>query len=490
MSLNELLREYRSIWALDHATSLLEWDLEVNMPTEGSSARGEALAQLALIRRERLLRLKDLVDRVAESGSLDDFGKGVVRVLRRELKYYTAVPPEVIEELNKTTTKAAVVWREARRESNYSKFKPYLAKIIELERVIAEKLGYEGHPYNALLDLYEEGFTVNDADAVFNELIPNLKSILDKVMSEGYFPSKHALEDVEYDVNSMRRVNEELLKILEMPVGTRFRMDVSAHPFTIGMSINDVRITTRYEGRDFRSTMFSVIHESGHAIYELNLDPALEGTPVGRGVSMGIHESQSRFWENIIGRSREFVRIVYPILRSELPFLTGYSEDDIYRYFNIVRPSLIRVDADEVTYNFHIALRYEIEKGVIAGKLGVDDLPALWDDYMDKYLGVRPRSDSEGVLQDIHWSQGSFGYFPTYTLGNVVAGMIYVKLPGLRDMIRGRRFGEIKEILRERIHKYGAIYPPKELLMRSFNDTYNPSYLLQYLREKYLEHKW
>ena len=407
-------------------------------------------------------------------------------MLKRELKYYTSIPPEILEELDRTTTKAAVVWREAKRESNFNKFKPHLTKIVELERVIADKLGYEGHPYNALLDLYEEGFTVNDADEVFDKLLPNLKSVLDKIRSEGRYPDKHTLEDVAYDVNVMKAVNEELLKVLEMPVGARFRMDVSAHPFTIGMSVNDVRITTRYEGKDFRATMFSVIHESGHAMYELMIDPNLEMTPVGRGASMGVHESQSRFWENVIGRSREFVHIIYPLLRGRLPFLKDYGEEDVYKYFNIVRPSLIRVDADEVTYNFHIALRYEIEKGLIAGKLDVSDLPSLWDDFMDKYLGVRPKNDAEGVLQDIHWSQGSFGYFPTYTLGNVIAGMIYAKLPGLRDKVAGRRFSEIKEFLRDKICRYGAIYSPKELLMRSFNDTYNPDYLLNYLREKYL----
>ncbi len=486
MRIDDLLREYRSVWALDHARSLLEWDLEVNMPVEGAAARGEALARLTLIRREYLLRLKDLVDKYEESKDLNDLERGVIRVLRRELKYYTSIPPEILEELDRTTTKAAVVWREAKKESNFEKFKPYLTKIVELEQTIADRLGYEGHPYNALLDLYEEGFTVNDADSVFNKLLPNLKTILEKIRSEGRFPERHPLEEVPYDVNVMRSINEELLKILEMPVGSRFRMDVSAHPFTISMSVNDVRITTRYEGKDFRATMFSVIHESGHAMYELMIDPSLEMTPVGRGVSMGVHESQSRFWENIIGRSREFVHLIYPLLKERLPFLKDYSEDDVYRYFNIVRPSLIRVDADEVTYNFHIALRYEIEKGLIANKLSVSDLPSLWNDFMDKYLGVRPRNDAEGVLQDIHWSQGSFGYFPTYTLGNVIAGMIYAKLPQLKDKVINRRFNEIREFLRDRICRHGAIYPPKELLMRAFNDTYNPDYLLNYLREKYL----
>ncbi len=480
-ALDAILREYKKAWSIAYARSLLTWDLETYMPQEGVRARGEAMAYLSTMYRERIMALKDQVEKL-EDGDLDDFGRGVKRVLGREIKYFTAVPPEIDEELNRVTSEAEVAWRRAKKEAKFSEFKPYLDKIVDLERKIAERLGYEGHPYNALLDLYEEGLTVSEVDGVFSYLLPELKQLLEKVRSEGKFPEKHELEEVKYDVEDMRKVNMELIELLGMPA-TRFRIDISPHPFTIRISADDVRITTRYEGRDFRSTMFSVIHESGHAMYELMIDKALDMTPLGQGVSSGIHESMSRFWENVVGRSREFVHWVYPILKKHLKFLRQ-DEEELYKYFNVVRPSLIRVDADELTYNFHIAVRYEIEKKLISGDISPSDVPSIWDDFMENYLGIRPRDDSEGSLQDIHWSQGSFGYFPTYTIGNVVAGILYWNFP-VREKVREGKLDEIKDYLREKVCKYGATYPPKELLKRSFKEGYNPRYFVEYLREKY-----
>ncbi len=479
--LEDILEGYKKVWALDHALALMGWDLETYMPQEGSKYRGEANAQLLTLRRNEMMKFADKVDKIDEE-KLDDKEKGIVRILRREIKYYRAVPKEVDEELARLTSEAFIAWSKAKNESNFSLFKPYLEKIVELEKKIAESLGYEKHPYNALLDLYEEGFTVDDADRIFSSLLPELKSILEKILSSNYYPKHHPLEDMTYDIEVMKRVNEEIINILEMPKNA-FRLDISPHPFTQRISAGDVRITTRYEGKDFRATMFSVIHESGHAIYELQIDPELEMTPVGKGVSSGVHESQSRFWENIIGRSREFVNIIYPLIKRFLDL--KYDEEEIYKYFNVVRPSLIRVDADEVTYNLHIAIRYEIEKKLIAGELKVEEIPSLWNELSEKYLGIKPKNDAEGALQDVHWSGGSFGYFPTYTIGNVVAGMIYAKFNVL-EKVREKKFNEIKDYLKEKIHKYGAIYPPKVLLSKSFGDTYNPEYLIRYLKEKYL----
>ncbi|AWR93318.1 carboxypeptidase M32 [Acidianus brierleyi] len=484
MFMQEILNEYRKAWSISYAISLLGWDLETYMPQEGAKARGEVFAQLSTLRREKIMQLKENVEKLRDE-DLDDFGKGVKRVLSREIKYFLAVPKEIDEELNRLTSEAEIVWRQARKENNFLKFEPYLTKIVELERKIAEKLGYEGHPYNALLDLYEEGFTVSDADKIFSYLLPELKQILDKIMNDDKFPKKHELEDVEYNVDEMKKVNEEIIKLLGMPL-TRFRLDISPHPFTVKISADDVRITTRYEGKDFKETMFSVIHESGHAMYELLIDKSLDMTPVGGGVSSGIHESQSRFWENIIGRSREFVSVIYPILKSNLQFLEKYDSEDIYKYFNVVRPSLIRVDADEVTYNFHIALRYEIEKRLIAGEIDVKDIPSIWNEFMEKYLGIQPKNDAEGSLQDIHWSQASFGYFPTYTLGNVVAGMLYHNFPTLKEKIKERDFDSVRDFLKNKICYYGSIYSPKVLLNRAFNEDYNPSYFVEYLKDKYL----
>jgi len=483
--LDKILEEYRRIWALNYASSLLGWDLETYMPEDDSQLRGEAIANISTVMRELTLSLADKLDKVRDE-DLDDFGRGVVRVLRRSVRFYRAVPREITEELDRLASQSAVVWREARRRSDFKSFEPYLRRIVELEKEVADRLGYEGHPYDALVDLYEEGMTVSELDSLFNVLVPGLKKLLDRVIEDEYFPPTHPLEEQEYERSYMEKVNGELLKLLDIPQGS-FRMDVSAHPFTVRISSKDVRITTRYEGRDFRATMFSVIHESGHALYELMIDPVYEMTPVGSGVSTGVHESQSRFWENVVGRSREFVRVVYPILKERLPFLRDYSEESVYKYFNVVRPSLIRVDSDELTYNFHIALRYEVEKGLIGGKLEVSELPTVWEDFMDKYLGVRPKNHAEGVLQDIHWSQGSFGYFPTYTLGNVISATLWSKLDGFSQKVEEWRVEEIKNFLRERVCKYGALYPPKLLLNKTLGEAYNPERLIQYLSHKFID---
>jgi carboxypeptidase Taq len=274
-----------------------------------------------------------------------------------------------------------------------------------------------------------------------------------------------------------------------MPEKT-FRMDVSTHPFTSGMAVEDVRITTRYEGVDFKATMYSVIHECGHAIYELQMDPSLEYTPLNRSTSLGVHESQSRFWENMIGRSREFTELLYPIMKKYLPFLDGHSVENVYKYFNMVKPSLIRVDADELTYNFHIILRYEVEKKLIGGELNVSDVPAYWNDKMEELIGVRPKNDAEGVLQDIHWSGGGIGYFPTYSLGNIIGGMIRNRIQkdmDLKDNVKRGDLTSIKSWLKSHIHNSGATYSPKELQRKLLGDTYNPGHLVDYLEEKYIE---
>ena len=486
--IREILSEYKPISTFRQSSSLMEWDLEVNMPEAASSARAFSMGQLALMRQKASLGLEHLVARAEKEKELNDAEKGVVRVLRREIDYYRKVPPSLLDELQRFAAEASIPWRESRKKSDFQMFKPYLSRIVELKKQEAEKLGYQGHPYNALLDLYEEGLTVNDLDQIFAVLIPSLKRILAKVDSDHIFPSSHPLEEITYDPQSMKRVNEGLTLLLGMPE-KRFRMDVSTHPFTSSISSNDVRITTRYEGRNFKDTMFSVIHECGHAIYELQQDPELEYTPIEGGVSSGLHESQSRFWENVVGRSREFVSLVYQSLKENLGFLSSYDEEKVYSYFNTVRPSLIRVEADELTYNFHIALRCEIEKKLMSGDLSVSDVPSVWDDMMEDYLGTRPSKDSEGVLQDVHWSGGAWAVFPGYTLGNVISGMIWGIMSNdglIGGKLNETKLEELKDWLRERIHRYGSTYPPKELLRRVFGKGYDPRGLVEYLEDKYL----
>jgi len=485
---HEILNQYRQVWALGHSLAVLSWDTETHMPRRGARPRGIASGQLAVMIQKATVQMDGLVRKAEKAKDLDDMEKGVVRVLRRSLDYYLKVPPELVDEIQRVTTEATMVWRDARKKSDFGLFKPHLEKIVELQRKVAEKLGYEKHPYNALLDLFEEGFTVREADSVYSRLIPQSKQLLARVAAAGIYPTRHPLEAVKYDNEAMTRVNVEVVKLLKMPAD-RFRMDVSTHPFTTQMASDDVRITTRYEGEDFKASLYSTIHESGHAIYGLGIGEKLAYTPVGDGASYGIHESQSRFWENVVGRSREFVKLLDPILRKNLKFIRGYDDEQLYLYFNTVRKSFIRVEADELSYNFHTALRYDIEKKVIAGDVKVAEVPSLWNDTFEEYLGMRPKKDAEGVLQDIHWSGGSFGYFATYTLGNVVAAMIWHKMKDgefIRRALQKEDVVGLKEWLGANIHRRGSIYPPKELQEKVFGEAYNPERLLAYLERKFL----
>jgi carboxypeptidase Taq len=484
----EILKKYRVVWALNHSMAVLGWDMETHMPESGAASRGAASGQLALMMQKAMVDLGGLVGKAEKLRDLDDFEKGIVRVLRRELDVFTKIPPELVEERERITTEATVVWRKARKDSDFKLFEPHLEKILQLTKKIADCLGYTKHPYDALLNLYEEGFTTRDADVVFLRLVPGTKRIFEKVTSTGVYPSKHPLESMKYGTEAMVRVNEGVLQMLEMPKD-RFRMDVSTHPFTVGIAPDDVRITTRYEGVDFKSTLFSTIHESGHAIYTLQLDEKLRFTPVADGASLGLHESQSRFWENVVGRSREFTKLVNPLLKKNLPFVSRYSPEQLYLYFNTVRRSLIRVDADELTYNLHIALRYDLEKKMINGDVKVSELPEVWNETFEDYLGMRPKNDAEGVMQDIHWSGGSLGYFPTYSLGNVVLGMIWHKIGDGEMVEKSVGKGDLMQLrkwLQVNIHRWGAVYSPKELQMRLFGEAYNPDRLLKYYETKFL----
>ena len=489
--IRELLDKYRRLWALSHAMSLMGWDEETYMPPKGVTERAVATAELRTLYQELLLseQFTSLLEKAKAQEGLNDYERGVVRVLDREVTQARKIPPSLTYEMAKTSSEAFQAWSEAKRRSDFSSFKPYLRKLIDLNKQMAEKLGYEEVPYDALLDLYEEGLRTRDVKSIFDSLGPGLRSLLDKVISDGYYTAASPLEEARYDEAAMRRVNQRVLQLIGFPED-RARLDVSPHPFTTNMGVNDVRITTRYEGFDFKRSLFSVVHEFGHATYELQVDPDLAMTPIGGGVSLGVHEGQSRFWENVVGRSRAFASLVKPIVDQELGLTKDLSDEELYRYFATVRPSLIRTEADEVTYNLHILLRFELEQLMINGEVNVDDLPEMWNRRSEELLGVRPRNDAEGILQDVHWAHGTIGYFPTYTLGNIVASMMYLafqsRVGRLEDYVSKGDFDTIKSFQRDLIHRYGATYAPKELLRRQLGEEYNASRLLDYLYSKYL----
>lgn len=485
----EILEMYRPIWALDHALGLMRWDLETYMPRDGAFERGVAISEISLLMQKLIAdeKLIKAVEKAEAVEGLNDYERGLVRVLKRAVKFYTRVPPRVIGELSKVTSEASVVWREAKAESDFLKFRPYLEKIVDLEVEVANHLGYDEHPYDALLDIYEEGLRTKEFQAVMDALIPSLKKTLDRILAEGYYSRPHPLENEPYDVDAMRRVNYKVLSLIGFDE-RRLRLDTSAHPFTLSAGVRDARITVRYEGVDFKRALYSLIHEYGHALYALQVDERFATTPLARDASLGISESQSRFWENVIGRSRSFVEAIYDVVAEELGLKGKYDVEELYRYFNIVKPSFIRVDADEVTYNFHIALRFELEKMMISKEVRVEELPELWNEYMDRYLGVRPKRDSEGVLQDIHWSIGSIGYFPTYTIGTLLSVQIKRRIEeeiDLDEAIRKLNFEPVKKWLRGRIHIYGSVYPPKDLARKAVGEYVNPSAFLDYIDKKY-----
>ena len=490
---NLILDAYKPMWSLNHAISLMGWDFETYMPTSGTEERGMADSQLHILHKNLLLN-KDFVGLVESAKKLDglsDLEKGIVRVLNREITKQIKIPNELTQAESLERIRGNMVWREARQKSDFMMYAPHLKKMIEIKKQIAEKIGYEKHPYDALLDSFEEDLTVDDLDKVFGELTPRIQKILKKLVDLGSpFCKESKLAKSKYDIQSVDKLNHDILTLLQYD-RKRFRMDVSTHPFTETMGLNDVRITTRYEGTDFKKSISSTIHEAGHALYDLQCDQSLSVTPLEGGSSLALHESQSRFWENIVGRSLSFVQLIAPMIRKQVNFANQVTDHELYLYFNNVKADYIRVDADEVTYNLHIALRYEIEKKIFGDELSVSEIPEFWNDRMEQLLGVRPTNDSQGVLQDTHWSSGLFGYFPTYTLGNLVSAIIASKMRNdledyEKDIKRGN-FQPIREWLRLKIHQHGSSYAPKVLLKNTLNEGYNPDYFVTYIETKYLE---
>src|SRR3989442_2912900 len=333
----DLLAKYRPIAAMTHTSALFQWDLETNMPEAGANARAQAQAEIELLRQKMTLDLTGLIEKAEKQKTLNDAEKGVIRVIKRELDFYQKIPAELLEQLQKATVEASVPWREARKKADFRIFQPHLEKITDLKRKQAERLNPSTHPYNALLDLFEEGLTITDLDQIFSVLIPQLKKILTKTLAQGNFPQKHPLEEADYDVEALKQVNEKLIALLGMPE-KRFRQDVSTHPFSIRIAGDDVRITTRYEPKNFKASTFALIHQCGHALYELQVDHELDFTPTGTGVSSGVHESQSRFWEHIVGRSKQFTTMAYHLLKTKLSFLSHYDATQNYAYFNTPLP--------------------------------------------------------------------------------------------------------------------------------------------------------
>jgi carboxypeptidase Taq len=492
--LEQLKEKLGEVSDITNAASVLGWDQQVNMPSMGNEARGQQLATLSKIAQEKFtsdevgLLLEELKKEFdGDDPNSDD--AALLRVAARDYDKARRVPPAFIQEQAIVSSKAFEAWMQARAESDFSIFQPHLEKVVELVRKYISFFPTADHPYDTLLDDYEPGMKTADVQSIFNGLrtkqVKLIKAIAGKRQVKDSFLFKKYSEKklVDFGVNVITRFGYDW---------SRGRQDKAPHPFETNFSVNDVRITTRYEADNPLATLFSTMHEAGHAMYEQGIDPAYERTPLAGGTSLAVHESQSRMWENLVGRSLPFWEYFYPSLKTTFPAqLEGVSLKTFYKAINKVEPSLIRVNADEATYNLHIMLRLELEIGMVEGTIAVKDLPEIWNTKMEEYLGIVPPNDVKGVLQDIHWSGGAIGYFSTYALGNLISAQLWEKIRreirDLDDQICRGEFDELLGWLHSNIHRHGHKYDPQVLVERVTGSRITPEPYLRYLTKKYSE---
>jgi carboxypeptidase Taq len=491
--LNRLKEILGEVSDLNHAAGVLSWDQHVNMPPAGGEARGQQMGTLGKIALEKFTtdEVGKLIDDLKQelNGDHTSDEAALLRVGARDYNKSKRVPPEFVSEQAVVTSKAFEAWRDARAKSDFSIFQPHLEKVLELVHKYISFFPPADHPYDTLLDDFEPGMKTADVKTIFDGLRSKQVELIKAIASR-----KQVKDDFLH-----KKYNEKKLMDFGVDVITKFgydwsrgRQDKAPHPFESTFSVNDVRITTRFEADSPLATLFSTMHESGHAMYEQGVNPDYERTPLAGGTSLAVHESQSRMWENLVGRSLPFWEYFFPMLKRTFPSqLDGVRVGSFYKAINKVEPSLIRVNADEATYNLHIMLRLELEIAMVEGKIAMKDLPEIWNTKMQEYLGVMPPNDAKGVLQDIHWSGGMMGYFSTYALGNLISAQLWEKInmdiPDLDDQIRKGDFSQLLDWLRRNIHQYGQKYEPQTLVEKVTGSkiTYEP--YIRYLTKKYGE---
>lgn len=483
---------------LEATESLLSWDQSTYMPPGGASVRAMQRSTINRLAHEMTIseELATAFDAAkVEIGDKDpDSDEArVIRKAERDFERKRKVPPEWVGEFYHTKSLSNQAWEKARADSDFAHFQPHLEKIVDLRRQYVEFFVPYDHPYDPLLEYFEPGMKTVEVKSIFDELRPQQVKLVQEIAEHGT-PVDDSVLHQPFDERKQWDFGVEVIKALGYDF-ERGRQDKTAHPFTTSFGINDVRITTRFDANYIGTALFGTMHEAGHGMYNQGIKPVFDRTslsPLVEGDSHGIHESQSRMIENLVGRSRGFWVGFYPRLQEIFPSqLKDVDLHTFYRAINKVEPSLIRVEADEATYNLHIMLRFEIELALMESKLEVSDLPEVWNSKMKEYLGISPPDDAKGVLQDIHWSIGYIGYFPTYSLGTIMACQWWKKIeediPDLSQQIEGREFGDLHAWLRENIHQHGAKFDPAELLQRVTGRSLTAEPYLHYLREKYSE---
>lgn len=492
-TLENLKKYLKEIRQYDLATTLLSWDLQTMTPSKGMESKMDAIGffstkSFRLLTSEEYGSMLEELSRPEQFDHLDTAMQTTVKRYLREYRRFKRVPEDFYTEMVTTSARSEKAWEKAREEKDFSLFAPYLDKMIAMKKQYVRYMEPDMEPYEVLLDTYEEGMDSATIEKIFSELKEGLLPLLAKIQAAPC-PDLSALEG-RYDIDAQKKVQNMLLDY----IGFDFEAGAvaeSAHPFTMDLCLGDVRVTNHYLETQPISSIFSAIHEGGHAIFGQSIDPVYEGTAVEQVNLMGLHESQSRFYENILGRNKNFWIPIYDKLGELLPQFQTIPLDVFYRAINDVHPSFIRTEADEVTYCLHIILRFEMEKAIFKDCVPTEKLPALWNDKMEELLGIRPENDAEGILQDMHWSDGSFGYFPSYLLGSVYDGMfleqIEKELGSLDTILAGGRIREITAWLKERIHKNGSLYNSREVLQRVCGREISAKPLLDYFNRKYAQ---
>lgn len=483
----------KKMTAYNEAIGVMFWDLRTGAPKKGVEQRSEVIGMLSsevfnMSTSEEMAAFITQLNKEEAKLHTSELTKKMLEECKKEYDRNKKIPAEEYKEYIILSSKSESVWEEAKAQSDFAMFQPYLEQIVEYKKKFVEYWGYEGNKYNTLLDMYEPGVTVEVIDRVFGQLRERIVPLVKQIASALNKPDTAFLYR-SFSKEKQREFSRAILKELgyDFQAG---RLDETVHPFATGLNPGDVRITTKYVENDFRTAIFGTIHECGHALYEQNISKELTGTNLCDGTSMGIHESQSLFFEKFVGKNYSFWKRNYDVLKQYTPGqFDDVSLDDFYRAVNESKPSLIRIEADELTYPLHIMIRYEIEKGLINGEIEVRDLPQIWNEKYEEYLGIRPKSDAEGVLQDVHWSGGDFGYFPSYALGYIYAAQfkraILKDLPDFDQLLEQGKVDEIRQWLTYHIHQYGKTKQPLEILQDVTGEGLNAQYLIDYLEEKY-----
>jgi len=491
----ELVSQLQQVGLLGSVGSVLGWEQETYMPTGGAELRSRQISMIAGMAHQRATA-PELGELLAEL-STQDWGdphspEAVnVREARRDYERATKLPQRLVEELSRVTTLSQQAWSQARRKNNFAEFEPWLQQVIDLKREEARCLQEDGGPlYDTLLDHYEPRMTTAELQATFQPLREKLVPLVAEIAEAKDRPDT-SIPNRSYPVAAQRAFAEEAARAIGFDFD-RGRLDESAHPFCSGFGPGDCRLTTRFDEKFFNMAFFGTLHEAGHGIYEQGLNPDAFGLPMGSAISLGIHESQSRMWENLVGRSRGFWQHFYPKAQQYFPESLGNVElEDFYRAVNTVEPSFIRVEADEVTYNLHIMLRFELEQMLISGEVNAADVPTVWNEKFEAYLGLVPPDDAHGCLQDVHWSAGLLGYFPTYALGNVYASQFFAaahdQISGLDDLIAKGEFAPLKNWLNENIHQRGQQYSATDLVKVVTGNEFDAEPLVTHLQTKFRE---